>query len=217
MEARSASGALAAWSRRALRPVELPTGTKALVRLPDVATMLAKDAFPADLRSLASKYASSGIDVQKLDGADLRRFIQFTYELIARAVRYVAAQDSKAWDAFLTTGADPADEGWEPVTLTAQLLAEGDFDQSDLEALGQIVGRQKTPNEVTALSRFDRGLTTQVEAEEAIAADEDVRLGDFASLRRRDGGAATRDDGEDVRGAAERSPRRRGPGSRVRS
>jgi len=216
-EERSASGALAAWSRRALRPVELPTGTRALVRLPDVATMLTADVFPADLRRLAQKYATEGIDVAKLDEADLKRFVHLTYELIARSVRYIATPESGAWDRFLAAGSDPSAEGWEAVTLSAQFFAEGDFDQADLEALGQIVGRQKTTNEVTALSRFDRGLATQTQMEEAIAADDDVRLGDFASLRRRDGGADPRDDGEDVRDAAEPPPRSRGSRRRVRA
>ena len=143
--------------------------------------------------------------------------LNLTYELIARSVRYIATPESGAWDRFLAAGSDPSAEGWEAVTLSAQFFAEGDFDQADLEALGQIVGRQKTTNEVTALSRFDRGLATQTQMEEAIAADDDVRLGDFASLRRRDGGADPRDDGEDVRDAAEPPPRSRGSRRRVRA
>jgi hypothetical protein len=216
MEERSASGALAAWSRRALRPCELPTGIRVLVRLPDVSSMLTRDVFPGDLRALAQKYASEGIDVSKLDEKDLKRFVLFTYELISKAVRYVATPESGAWDAFLRTGADPSAEGWEPVTLTAQFLAEGDFDQGDLEALGQIVGRQKTTNEITAVSRFDRGLARLDEEETAIAGD-DVVLDDFASLRRQPDGAPDRAHGEDVLDEAERPSRRRRSGSRVRS
>lgn len=177
--------------------------------------MLSRDAFPSDLRSLASKYATEGIDVEKLEADDLRRFVHFTYELIARSVRYVATPESGAWDAFIRNGTDPSEEGWEAVTLTSTLIAEGDFDQGDLEALGQIVGRQKTTNEITAIGRFDRGLATLEETEEAIAGDEDVPLRELASLRRRSGGASTRDDGEDVRDTPERTPRARRSGSRV--
>lgn len=206
----------AAWGASALRPVELPTGMKALVRLPDVNDLVLRDVFPADLRDLAFRYAQSGIEVEKLDTADLKRFITFTYELIARAIRYMAPADSDAWDAFRSTGESPTAEGWEPVSFSASELAEMDVDPEDLAVLGAIVGRQRTPNEVTAMSRFDRGIITSEALEQAVQAESGARVGDFATFRPRADVADGRADGEDVRAAPVGSDADRRPGRRVR-
>lgn len=208
--------ALAAWGSSALRPVELPSGMKALVKLPDVLELLQHDRLPAELRELAFRYAQGGIDIAALGPEELLQFVNFTYELSARLVRYLATADSPAWDEFRATGASPTAEGWQAVSLTAAELREMDIDPADLEALGQIAGRQKTPNEVTALSRFDRGLLSDAELQERVGADPDGRVSDFASFRGQPDSADDGDHGEDVRLPAESSARRPGSRDRVR-
>lgn len=209
---------LAVWGSTALVPVELPSGMKALLKLPDVNELILREALPGDLRELAMQYAQSGIEISKLSGPDLKRFVQFTYELIARMVRYMATPDSEAWDAFRKTGADPFTEGWQPVVLTAAEIAEMDIHQPDLDALGKIAGRLNTPNEVTAISRFDRGLITDVEREAAVAGVEPgAKTGDFATFRGEPGGADGGPDGEDVREASERPTRRSRSSGRLRT
>lgn len=189
---------------------------KALVKLPDVIELLRHDRLPADLRELAFSYAQGGIEVTQLQPEDLVKFVDFTAELTARLVKYLAPPDSPAWDEFRTTGASPEAEGWQPVSLTAAEIREMDIDPADIEALSSIAGRQKTPNEVTALSRFDRGLLDAGALQGAIAADPDGRVGDFEPFRDGPAGDEPSPDGEGVREAPERYPRRERPGHRVR-
>jgi hypothetical protein len=190
--------ALAAWGQSALRPVQLPTGMKALVRLPEVAKLLQTDHFPEDLRALAHRYASGGINVAELQPDELVKFIQFTYEITAPMVRYLAPADSPAWDDFRSSGASPTVEGWQPVSLTGGELRELEVDQSDLDALAKIAARQATPNEITAMSRFDAGLATLADVKGEIASDPDGRVSDFAPFHRGPGRADSGADGEDV-------------------
>jgi hypothetical protein len=208
--------ALAAWGASSYRPVELPSGMKALIKLPDINDMIRNQRLPQALRDLAMKYATEGINVAELRGEDYAQFILFSYELVGRGLKYIAPPDSEAWDAFLKKGGSPADEGWEPVTLTGAEIAEMDIDPADLEALGFIMGRQRTPNEVTASSRFDRGILTEEGRQAMLAADPGVRVGDYAGFRRQSGGADGRADGEDVREASERDHPDTGSGRRVR-
>lgn len=207
--------ALASWSQSALRPVELPTGMKALVRLPDVVELLRNDRLPQELRELAFRYAKGGIEVTTLKPEEVVQFVQFTYELTARMVRYLAPADSPAWDEFRSSGESPEKEGWQPVSLTGGMLRELDVDQADLDALAKISGRQTTPNEVTALSRFDRGLLSASELQERIDADPDGRVGDFAPFRGEPGVPDDGADGEDVRGEAVGATRGGRPGRRA--
>lgn len=206
--------ALAAWGSSALRAVELPTGTLALLRLPNVAALVAANAFPQELRILASKYATSGIEVDKLKPEELGRFLAFTYDLIARALRYMAPEGSKAWLAFVDTGESPEAEGWQPVSLTGAQIAEMDIDQDDLDALGKIVGRQVTVNTVTLSSRIDRGMVARPEPVDAVGGDETIDA--FAPFRGQPGSSERGTDSEDVRPATIRSARHRRSGGRVR-
>ena len=211
------NGILSAWGSTALRPVELPSGLKVLLKLPDVNDLVLRDALPADLRDLAMRYAQGGIEITKLDSNDLKRFIQFTYELISRSIRYMAAPDSPAWDDFRRTGSDPSVEGWQPVTLTAGELSEMDVDPDDVAALGQIAGRQKTPNEITAMSRFDRGLLSADQVAAAAGSEAPgQKVGDYATFRDEPGSADSGPDGEDVRDAPVGPTRGRGSSRRVR-
>lgn len=205
--------ALAAWGRSALRPVVLPTGIKALVKLPDAGELIRNDSMPQELRAMAARYSASGIEVSKLEGSEIATFLDLTYELIARAVKYLALADSPAWDEFLRSGGSPTEEGWEPVTLDASFFkGEGDVDQADVEALAQIIGRSSTPNEITLRSQRDLGIGVA-----SLDPNEGGRVSDFAGFRQEPGSVERGDDGEDVRGPAVRATRGRRPGHRLRS
>jgi hypothetical protein len=207
--------ALAAWGRSALRPVVLPSGTRALVKLPGVSDLVKNEALPQELRALAARFGSGGIEVTKLSEEEIPHFVRLTYELIARAVKYLALPESEAWDLFLRQGGDPASEGWEAVTLDASFFAgEDDVDQADVEALGALVGRQKTPNEVTLASCLDRG--EPLPGGRQIDPDEGGRVTDFAGFRDGAGGDRGRADGEGVGASPIRVPRGERPGHRLR-
>lgn len=181
---------------------------RALVKLPNPVELIRREALPAELKEMAFKFANGGIEVSTLTGDDLVRFLQFTYELVAEAIRYLAPPDSGAWDAFRSTGNSPQAEGWEPVNLTpSQLRDEMDVDQADIEALAAIAGRLKTPNEVTALSRFDRGIIAAADAEALAQREAGARVGDLAPFREQPGSADGGADGEDVRRAPVRPAR----------
>ena len=211
------NGILATWGSTALRPVELPSGMRALVKLPDVRELVLTDSLPSELREIAFQYAKTGIDVSTLEGDAMKQFIRFTYELVARSIRYMAPADSGAWEAFRKTGADPSAEGWQAVSVSASELQQMEIDPLDIEALSAIAGRQKSPNEVTALSRFDRGLLDGAAVAAAAASEQGARVGDFAPFRQEHGGADGGADREDVRPATERPALGRRPRRRVRS
>lgn len=210
-------GILDQWAQSALIPVELPSGLKALVVLPDVSTLVRTGKMPQELTDVAMKFAMSGIDVSKLQGSEIVEFIRLTYVLIADSLEYMAPAESAAWDKFRESGDSPTKEGWEAVSLTGAELAEMRVNQADLEALGAIAGRTKTPNEVTAQSRYDRGLLTREGALEAIEGSAGARVGDFAGFRREPGSADDRTDGEDVRAAAVIAPSANRAGRRARA
>ena len=192
--------ALAAWSQSALRPV-----------IPDVNTMIRAGKLPEELNAVAMKFATTGVDLGKLSSTEIVEFIRLTYALIADAIEYLAPSESEAWDAFVTSGGSPVDEGWQAVKLTGAELADMKVDQGDLEALGQIVGRTKTPNEVTAMSNFDRGLLTPEGMKAVLAADVDESVSQYEPFRGGAGSADAGDDGGTVRAAPVGA--RGGPGS----
>jgi hypothetical protein len=192
---------------------------RALVKLPDVVELLRKEKMPAELKDLAFKYANDGINVSELGPDDMIQFVRFTYELVANMVKWLspppAPGEVGAWDEFKRTGNSPSVEGWQAVTLDAREIRELDIDQADIEALGRIAGRQATPNEITALSRFDRGLITDAEAAIAAAAEPGATVGDLAPFRGQSTGDGARADGEDVRDATVRTRSSSGPGGRA--
>lgn len=209
-------GILATWGQSALVPVVLPSGLKALIVLPDVNTLVRAGKMPQELSDIAMKFATTGIDTQSLKGDQIVEFIRLTYVLIADSLEYMAPVDSDAWDAFRSTGDSPTKEGWEVVSISGAELAEMRVNQADLEALGAIVGRAKTPNEVTAISRFDRGLLTTEGALAALGGDGD-KVGDFADFRGEPGGPDAGDDGGKVRKSTVRPARSTGSGRRARA
>lgn len=208
--------ALAAWGVSALRPVLLPSGMRALVKLPDVAELMTSDQFPQELRAIAAKHAADGkVAIEQIDPKDYATFIRFRYELAARCVKYLAAPGTEAWDRFKREGGSPTDEGWEPVTITPEFLAsESDVDQRDVEALVFIAGRTATPNEVTRACAEDLG----VEDPSGTTPTEDGgRVSDYAAFRGEQSGGPDGDDRPDVRPqSGTRLSRRHGSSRRVR-
>lgn len=193
--------ALAAWGVAALHAVELPSGMKALIRLPDVAKLIETESMPTDLRDVAAQFATSGIALDDLDYEGRIRVIRLTYELAAHMVRYLALGTSEAWERFKEVGGSPSDEGWEPVTLTGGQLREMDIDQADLTALSKIATRQATPNTVTIGSRLDRGMLEAANAIKPEAAEGRAQptIAEFQGSRVEPGRDAGSDDGADVR------------------
>lgn len=212
--------ARAAWSVSALRPVVLPTGMKALVKLPDVSELVENDALPKDLQAIAAKYASTGVTLEELagDAAGMRRFVALTYMLVAKALKYLATADSQAWDKFQIEGGDPVDEGWQPISITGGELREMDVDPTDIQAIASIVGRRATPNEITAMSRYDHGLLDAA-AVDKIMADEAAggRVSDVAAFRRQPERPERGAGGKDVRPAAVGTARPKRPRRGVRA
>lgn len=210
--------ALAAWSQSALRPVELPSGMKALIVIPDVSVLARSGKLPSELTATAMKFATSGINVAEMrDPEEIAHFIRLTYALVADSLRYLATEDSEAWDRFKETGDSPADEGWQAIKVTGPELAEMQVDQADVAALAGIVGRVKTPNEVTIGSRLDRGLLTPEGAQAAIAPDAGLRVQDFAPFRGEPEKPDDRPDGGDVRAASVGASRSGGSSRRARA
>lgn len=192
--------ALAAWGVAALHAVELPSGMKALIRLPDVAKLIETESMPSDLRDAAAQFATSGISLDDLDYDGRIRVIRLTYELAASMVRYLAMPGSDAWERFKEVGGLPVEEGWEPVTLTGGELREMDIDQADLTALSRIAMRQVTPNTITITSRLDRGMLEAADAKEAAdGRDEAATTAEFQAADRESGRVAVGANGGDVR------------------
>jgi hypothetical protein len=172
---------------------------RALVKLPNPAALAAADSLPQELRKLASRYATGGIELTKLEAEEVAPFLRFMYELMAGMVKYLAPEGSRAWEDYRTGGDDPADEGWEAVSLTGPALRELDVDQADLDALGAIAGRLKTLNEITFASRRDRGLIADGET---VPEKEGETVPGFAAFRGQPGSPERGPDSEDVRPAA---------------
>lgn len=212
--------ALAAWGSSALQFVELPSGTRMLVKLPNVAKLLSTGQFPQDLRKIAAKYVQTGIELKELDEAGLREWLDFTYDLIARTVRSIA-----------DPAADPAperpgDDGWQAVTLTSGEVREMEIDEDDLDAISNIAHRRTSCRMVTYASRMERGLLDEQarkQAEHEIADGGGDTLDQLATFRGQPGGAVGGDDrgavGLTAVGAARgggprrRTGRRRGGGA----
>jgi hypothetical protein len=210
--------ALAAWSQSSLRPVVLPSGTKALIVLPDVNLLVRTGKIPEELTAIAMKFATTGISAAEITSPqEIMEFVRLTYALVADSLRYLALADSEAWETFRETGESPTVEGWETIAVDGPELAQMQIDQADIEALAAIAGRMKTPNEVTAVSRYDRGLLTTEGALAAIKPDVGQRVGDYAPFRGEPAGADTGADGRDVRATAVVAARSVGPGGRTRT
>jgi hypothetical protein len=182
---------------------------KALIKLPDVNTLVRQDRMPKELTEVAMKFATTGIDITKLEGPQVFEFIRLTYVLIADSLQYIATADSAAWDEFTRTGESPTVEGWEAISIDGAELSELRVDQADLEALGSIVGRVKTPNEITIASRLDRNVPPK---EGAGPPAETV--GTYAPFRQEPGSSDRGADGADVRSASVAPARSGRPGRR---
>lgn len=179
------SDALQQWRAAALREVELPTGTRVQVRVPDAQALVRGNVIPGELREIALKFATSGIELEKLTEEQILGFIAFTHQLVARGLR------------GLWTG-----DGWQPLDLTAEALDALELPEEDLEALTHIVLRRTTVNQVTAASRADRGLISDDVAQQVAADEAGDTVPGWASFRGQSGGAGDGAGSGDVAPAA---------------
>jgi hypothetical protein len=199
-QARGLSGAL-------LAEVELPSGRRIRGRLPDAAQLLSRGLLPPELRPIALQIetnlgAAAAIgDTNRAE--ELRR-----YQKIA-IVDFI----EEIWS--------EARQNWEPAEgLTVERLDR--LDRRDIELLGDVVLRVRTPAQVTALSRWNRGQIDQAQYDRIIEKEAPATvLGwlDFRLRRGRDAGSPDgqgmgqppkrpSDDSRSTRGLR----RRRGPG-----
>lgn len=204
------------WLNAGLRYVELPTGTRALIRLPQADMIVRKGAMPSELRAMALKFATTGVALDALTPDDVDRFMAMKNVLIAYALRYLYVGDAP--DGIEPPHDDPSgDPAWTPVTLSAADIEEAEVDGDDLGALGAIVLRQQTPNQITAFSRRDRGLMKPAEAARVADGEGGETVAAYAEFRGDRRGARAGDDGGNVGDEAERAARDRRPGHGART
>jgi len=200
------STALNAWAERGLRLVVLPTGTQVKVRLPPMDSLIRRGIIPPELRAMALKFATAGVDLEKLTDDELEQFLQFKNRLVAECVKYVANEPA---------GTPPDQVTWEAVTLRAEDLEEFQLDDSDLTAINAVAMRQATPEAVSADALATLGLTQEAQAaRDAVTPGQAVP--DYAAFRGEPGGPGDRVPGEDVGDAALATPGHRRSGRRVR-
>lgn len=138
--AKGSNPALELWAGAGLREVLLPSGTEAKVRLIPVEQLVKRGLIPDDLTNIALQFATSGVETAKLDAEGMSTFLRMVDEVVAQMVREIRVGDE-----------------WVPVTLTPAMFEEFDFPGDDLEQLGLIAIRRKTPELVTLESMRGRG------------------------------------------------------------
>ncbi len=165
------SKALDRWARIGLQEVELPSGIKVRGVLPNAVDLATRGLLPGYLRNVVFSLASAGeVKFSELSDDEADRFRSLLRHMGARFVREVQGEDGE----------------WEPVELTGDELDSGTFPREDIAALEVIAGRQRTPEQVTAVSQFSRGLLE----DEAVLAITEKEAGDTVN-----GWAEFRDDG----------------------
>lgn len=137
---------LRGWTERGIHTVTLPTGMIVRVRLPSVEHLLRKGVFPDELVGMAVRFTMERVVVRDLNEEDRNRFLRMKDELIAYCVQEQLVEGSGAPD-------DPENK-WEPLDLRPYLLdLSVVIPSEDLDALGMIAIRYKSPLAVSAESR----------------------------------------------------------------
>lgn len=127
------ASAVERWKTSGRKEVTLPSGWRVRGVMPSVESLVVRGLLPTDLQTVALKYATSGVQITDLASEAFRDFTKFAREMAAAFVREV-------WD-------DEA-QAWEPVSMSASDLSE--IDPGDVDALEQIVLRQKTVDQITS-------------------------------------------------------------------
>ena len=200
-----------------LRVVLLPgTFTWARLRIPGIEQLLRKKLLPSDLRAIASKFATSGIDFSDATDEDVDAFLNFTDQMVALSWRDVDARGPAAGPE------PPADDSpdWLPVRLNGAELEEYELDVDDLQAIAAIALRRQSSRVVTLLAKREAGYLTdeeqdQLEGSVRDAEEEEPTARSFRGPDREPGGDTPRSDGGAVLDEPEPAPPDGGPGDRV--
>jgi hypothetical protein len=164
--------------------------------VPDAEVIIRGDAMPAELMSIARKFASRIIDTDELDEDEMLRFVDFTRELAALTVRAVRL--------------DGADSEWQEVKLHGADL--DDFEPEDIEQLRMIALRRSTAATVTARTRALDGAISALEASVVAEREAGATVDGYREFRGEREGAEPGADGPDVRSEPEQDvPGARGP------
>lgn len=181
--------ALEQWAGAGLRSVLLPSGFEIRIRLIPVEQLIKRGLIPTELTSIALRFATSGVATSELDEAGMKDFLSMVDEVVALMIRDIKIGDE-----------------WHPVTVTPAMFEEFDLPGDDLEQLGLIAIRRKTPEIVTYESKLAKGLvdiadavTERKEAEEAEGSTAPFRV-----VRGESEVPDPSSDGGDVRTEAER-------------
>lgn len=201
------TAALRGWTERGLHTVLLPTGQIIRLRLPSIEHLLRKGAFPQELVPMAVRFTMERIAFRDLDEESRERFLQMRDHLIAWCVQDVLVKGS----------GEPSDpeNAWEELDLSPYLLDLSTvLPAEDLDALGYLAIRYKTPQTITAESKIRLGLARVVAgrmAEEGAA----PAAADFRGVDTDAVGSPDRGDGQDVQLPTELGDRDNGSGSRA--
>lgn len=136
-----------------LTEVLLPSGARVRGHLPTLGTLLRRDLLPRDLVAVAMKAANP---------AWLQVARAVDPEEGAAAARYLAVLTA-AFPRERWVG--PDEDGWEPWRLTPADLVADAVDESDVDAMENLVLRLMTPDELTLTSREILGITTSDDGE----------------------------------------------------
>lgn len=193
--------ALEAWGQRGLHEVLLPSGTTVRIRIPEADQLIRKGLLPGDLMDVASRFVTTGVDLEAAPADDRMRFDLMVRHMVASMIRGVQADDGTWMDL--------------PAGLQVSLIDELELPPDDIRALELIARRSTTPAVVSAASRaalagraaLDRaapGLADLVEREAAATVDgwSSFRGEPEGAVDREDGGPLRAVPGDDVPGAA---------------
>lgn len=200
--------ALRRWQAKSTRAVWLPSGTWLQIKLPSALQMAAAGGLPDELRTVAIRFATVGIDLTALDQEGFDRFESFRRRLVASAILMIDTADAQPDPEHPLR---PAGATWERLELAPDQLYELPAD--DLTALNELVDRRKTVEQITGRTIILRGLADKLAL--PAAAKEGAGSG-LAGFRGDGRGAGPGESGGEVRDQAEPDARPRGPGPRPR-
>lgn len=179
-----ASEALSAWAARGLREVLLPSGTEVRIRIPEADLLIRKGLLPDDLLAVASRFVTTGVDLDRSTDEDRLRFNELVRHLVANMVRGIRDEAG----------------GWVDITVTADQMDELELPPDDIRLLELIARRQATPEIGSAASRAMQAGRSMAEAlglEEA-----EGTVDSFAGFRGEPAGVESGADGGAVRAVA---------------
>lgn len=171
------------------------------IRIPEADQLIRKGLLPGDLMDIASRFVTTGVDLEAAPSEDRLRFDLMVRHMVGNMIRGVQDDDGTWMDL--------------PVGLQVELIDQLELPPDDIRALELIAQRATTPAIVTAASRaalaghaaLDRAapdLADIVEREAAATVEgwSSFRGEPQGALDREDGGAVRAVSGDDVPGAA---------------